>query len=71
MLMEGLQVMIIGMAVVFLILLFLIIAIKISGEIISHFDNTKKTNTQSPETDDQNTIAAIITAVINKFKSEK
>ncbi len=71
MLMEGLQVMVIGMTVVFLILLFLIIAVTISGKIINRHGATKDPKTQTLETDDQNTIAAIITAVINKFKSEK
>ena len=74
MLIDGLRIMAVGMGVVFLILLFLVLAIPVSAKIIHAFEGPPSSEHASPTgtgTRERKPIAAIIAAAVKNFRKEK
>ncbi len=74
MLIDGLRIMAVGMGIVFLILLFLVLAIPISAKIIHAFEgppSAEQHSTGGSSGGERKPIAAVISAAIKKFRGEK
>ena len=68
MLIEGLRIMVVGMGVVFLILLFLVLAVPVSAKIIQILEKQDQTSGKAAQ--QEAPIAAIIAAAINMFRKK-
>jgi len=73
MLLDGLRIMVVGMGVVFLILLFLVVAIPISAKIIHAVEGPPGAESAPPSTGmkRKSPISAVIAAAVAKFRKKR